>query len=322
MTVSRVKKGEPLIACLLPLVMQEIEKEWNGTAQALDYSVPFLHDVNPIFADCAFLLSLGSGELKEQIPQTWWEWTIGVNKPSPHPPLPPCLPQRRNTIIPVPSYSGANATFFRLNPSLSIRDASSGRIVRPDDWTLNFSELLGPSASYLQKEETNQAMNRMVTILKRKRIPAPPGFRAPILNQPTPPAVQRQQQQQQQHEQRQRHLQRQRLQRYQSQHQQRSPLSPSSPLASPPFTSFAADVPLPQINPQPYQSLRMADSILHAPPPPPFIQMNGPHAGPAEPYVPSFARGASPFAAGPAEVAEILDAKKSAKGKAIERYYE
>ncbi|CAG8693585.1 3822_t:CDS:1, partial [Acaulospora colombiana] len=59
-----------------------------------------------------------------------------------------------------------------------------------------------------------------------------------------------------------------------------------------------------------------------APPPPPFIQMNGPFAGPAHPYEPSFAQSDTSYAAGPAEVAEILEAKKMAKGKAIERYYE
>jgi hypothetical protein len=68
--------------------MLEVAKEWKGTLEFLDSTVPFLQDLCPIFDDCSFLLSLGSGEVPRSTPQqSWWDWVWGVNAPSPHPPL-------------------------------------------------------------------------------------------------------------------------------------------------------------------------------------------------------------------------------------------
>lgn len=148
--------------------MREVKKELNGTAELLDCTVPFLHDVCPIFEDCSFLLSVGSGEVpRPSTEQTWWDWWWGQNAPSVHPPLPPCLPPRRNNIIPPKAYNNP-ATFIRLNPRLAFRSEKGTE--RPDDWTTDLTEILAMTLSFIAKEEVKRQLDRIVDMLKWKEI--------------------------------------------------------------------------------------------------------------------------------------------------------
>jgi len=166
-----ILKGEPLETRLLPLIMEEIRKEWDGTLELLDCTVSFLQDVCPVFDDCSFLLSLGSGEVPKNGPErSWWDWFWGINAPSPHPPLPPCLPNKRNHVIPPAAYN-APARYIRLSPRLVTR--SENGPVKPDDWMVDVTPLLTMTAAFISKEETKQALDRVNDMLKWKEIEGP-----------------------------------------------------------------------------------------------------------------------------------------------------
>jgi hypothetical protein len=162
---------------LLPLVMREVAKEWKGSLEYLDSTVPFLQDVCPIFDDCSFLLSVGSGEVPRNTPQqSWWDWVWGVNGPSPHPPLPPCLPHKRNHIIPPEAYS-TPARYIRLSPRLVTKD-ESGIIQKPDDWAIDVTEILTMTSGVISKEETRQALDRVNEMLKWREIDGQKAYEA------------------------------------------------------------------------------------------------------------------------------------------------
>jgi hypothetical protein len=151
--------------------MREVTKEWNGTAEFLDSTVSFLQDVCPIFDDCSFLLSLGSGEVpRVGAEQGWWDWVWGENTPSVHAPLPPCLPNKRNHIIPPSAYSDP-ATYIRLSPKLFKR--SERGTEKPDDWATDVTEILTMTSAYISKEEVRQYLDRVNDMLKWKDIEGP-----------------------------------------------------------------------------------------------------------------------------------------------------
>lgn len=188
-----VRRGDPLLKTLKPLVLREIRKELDGTAELLDCSVQFLYDVCPVFEECSFFLSLGSGIVPTAPPspqvQSWWDWFWSFNSFAQSPPqsptqgrkqgqraaspLPPCLPQKRNNIIPPRAYVPPE-TFVRLDPDLAVYDPATQKLERPDDWDTNFSRLVSMTSTYLSKADTTKRIERVNTMLKWKEIPPPP----------------------------------------------------------------------------------------------------------------------------------------------------
>lgn len=157
---------------LLPIVLREIQKELNGTLEALDCTERFLHDVCPVFSDCSFMLSLGSGYVPPYQQQTWWQWVWGENKPPVHPLLPDSRNLAKSNIIPPDAYSLSNGTFIRLQPDLYIYQGADMR--RLDDWTTDFTEFRGQFSNYLSKAEPTEKIERATYMLRWKDIPAPP----------------------------------------------------------------------------------------------------------------------------------------------------
>ncbi|KIM30852.1 hypothetical protein M408DRAFT_327803 [Serendipita vermifera MAFF 305830] len=163
-----VLKESPLRARLLPLIMREIRKELNGTAEFLDCTVQFLQDACPVFSECSFLLSIGSGDVPQtSAEQTWWDWWWGRNTPPAHPPLPPCVTHKRNNIIPLEAYSNP-ATYIRLSPRFFLRTEQG--IKGPDDWAEDVTEILAMTTSYISKQETKLLLDRVNTMLKWREI--------------------------------------------------------------------------------------------------------------------------------------------------------
>ncbi|KAG8755286.1 hypothetical protein FRC14_004201 [Serendipita sp. 396] len=191
-----VKVGDPIKQSLVPLVLQEISKEINGTAELLDCSIQFLQDVCPIFDDCSFLLCLGAGDVPgtQQLdsllspispsvktyppdpepPQTWWDWFMGRNVPNARrPPLPRKIPEKRSNIIPLKAYNGPKETYIRLSPPLVRYDPISGVRELPDDWAVQFSEFASMTSRYISKEDVKRKLERLETMLRWKEIPGP-----------------------------------------------------------------------------------------------------------------------------------------------------
>jgi hypothetical protein len=164
---TRIYKGDPLEARLLPLVMREVKKEWDGTLEFLDCTVSFLQDACPIFDDCSFVLSLGSGVVPPSVPDlSWTSWLMGWGPP--HPPLPRCLPQKRNPIIPPSAYS-APARYIRVSPRLATKKEGGG-IEGPDDWAIDVDGILKTTSNFLTKEDARQSMDHVISMLKWRDI--------------------------------------------------------------------------------------------------------------------------------------------------------
>lgn len=167
-------KGDSLRTRLLPIVMREIKKELGGTAELIDCTEPFLHAICPVFDDCAFLLSLGSGQVPPTPPpQSWWQWLRGENVPSIHPPLPPSKRLPKTNVIPLRAFTAGNETYVRFQPDVFTIDRNNNTMERLDDWTVEFNGFRSITTAYMNKAEITQKLNRAAYMLRWKDIPGP-----------------------------------------------------------------------------------------------------------------------------------------------------
>jgi hypothetical protein len=172
---NSILKGESINIRLLPIAIREIRKELDGNAEFLDCTEAFLHSVCPIFDDCSFLLSLGSGQVPiiTPRPQTWWEWLQGVNVPSTLRPLPPSKKMPKTTVIPLHALSIGKETYIRLHPEVFRYNMKTKDMERLDDWTTDVTEFRDIAMSYMNKIEIVQKLNRAAHMLRWKEIPGP-----------------------------------------------------------------------------------------------------------------------------------------------------
>ena len=172
---NSILKGESITLRLLPIAIREIRKELEGTAEFLDCTEAFLHSVCPIFDDCSFLLSLGSGQVPIIVPkpQTWWEWFRGENVPPLHPGLPPSKKMPKTNVIPLHALTIGKETYIRLHPEAYRYNMKTKDMERMDDWTTDFTDFRDIALAYMKKIEIVQKLNRAAHMLRWKEIPGP-----------------------------------------------------------------------------------------------------------------------------------------------------
>jgi hypothetical protein len=190
--INRITAGMPIVKNLLPLVLSEVQRELAGKTDTLNYTLPFIQSICPVFSDCSILVSLGSGDVPVQKlgslnttsptssslssyipaynPLSW----ICASPSTPAYEGPAPLPSSRATIssvrtlnkyIPTSAYG---QTYIRINPSL-VSWNTSGVQRWPADWECEkFGELKMIISGFCSRYENGSALDTIVNVLKRK----------------------------------------------------------------------------------------------------------------------------------------------------------
>jgi hypothetical protein len=183
--INRITAGMPILKNLLPLVLAEVQRELEGETDTLNYTLPFLQSICPVFSDCSILVSLGSGDVPVQRPRSVDATSSSLSSynplswvcASPSTPThqePAPLPSSRATIssvrtlnkyIPTSAYG---QTYIRINPSL-VSWSTSGVQRWPADWECEkFGEHKMIMSGFCSRYENSSALDSVVDVLKRK----------------------------------------------------------------------------------------------------------------------------------------------------------
>lgn len=194
--INRITAGMPILKKLLPLVLGEVRRELVGETDTLNYTLPFLQSICPVFSDCSILVSLGSGDVPVQKPHSVnstsltssslssyiptynpLSWIYASSSTSAHQEPAP-LPSSRATIssvrtlnkyIPTSAYG---QTYIRINPSL-VSWNTSGVQRWPADWECEkFGEHKMMISGFCSRYENGSALDTVVDVLKRRGVAA------------------------------------------------------------------------------------------------------------------------------------------------------
>lgn len=172
-----IKKGTPVLKCLLPLVIEEVLREQREGADrpSLNLQSSLLRSLCPVFEDCGFLLSMGGGDVPKRKPvepatpwlASYFPFSIWSAPEAPVEPL------KEPVTVPVHYVPGRyhGRTYVRLNPNLTTY-SRYGEASAPEDWEgTQFSDHKSHTNYYCSKVETGEGMDAIVRILRRRGIP-------------------------------------------------------------------------------------------------------------------------------------------------------
>ncbi|KAG8770930.1 hypothetical protein FRC16_006172 [Serendipita sp. 398] len=183
-----IKKGKPVITCLLPLVATEIYKELTRQTKSSHYTLPFLQDVCPNTQNCSLLLSLGSISSPSRHPPTvsssmqtgsmLSQW-LSPYFPSSCSPVSwmatPAVAQHQipesNALERYIPPSAWGRTVIRLEPNLAIWNALGERRW-PDEWEdKQFGEHKMLTKNYCSKADNEGRIDVVINILRASLLP-------------------------------------------------------------------------------------------------------------------------------------------------------
>jgi hypothetical protein len=173
-----IKKGAPVLRCLVPLVIEEVLREQRDGADrpSLNLQSSLLRTLCPVFEDCGFLLSMGGGEVPKQKvvePATPWLASYFPFSMAWGAPEAPAAPLKEPVAVPMHYVPGRyhGRTYIRLNPNLTTY-SRYGEASAPEDWEgVQFGDHKSHTNYYCSKIETGEGMDAIVRILRRRGIP-------------------------------------------------------------------------------------------------------------------------------------------------------
>lgn len=164
----RIRKNDPLNKQIIPLVLQEVQKEMEGRMDRLEYTDHFLKTVCPDFNECKLLLSLGSGTVPPSSKQTRSQWIKRENKPPPMPRPPSSCMLPQSDVIPADAYASHIGRYIRFQPDVYQISHDARRILRVDDWTIDFERYTRMQKLYSSLGTTGETVKRLVYMLQSK----------------------------------------------------------------------------------------------------------------------------------------------------------